>query len=206
LDRITLVVVILGVFLGLVYSLSLEASRYDLLSSETGEANSQVRGGSKRLLAEAEDGMVVTDSPVPPTKQAAGQDLGYDTEAYHDASRGPTFDDEWNTVPEAIEGAGSSQPTFIAVGDDGVLAYYVGTKTAINYSGYRLALLRFEGGAGGTLRESLESGNAVVVDETGSSLLLLVPEGWDAYLDSLLEDGTILSYEFGGLGTGLGKA
>ena len=204
-DRIAFVVVILGIFLGLVYSLSLEASRYDLLSSQTGEANSQVRGDSKRLLAEAEDGMIVTDSPVPPTKQDAGQDLGYDTEAF-DASRGPTFDDEWNTVPEAIEGAGSSQPTFIDVGDDGVLAYYLDTRTAINYSGYRLALLRFEGGTAGTLRESLESGKAVVVDETDSSLLLLVPEGWDAYLGSLLEDGTILSYEFGSLGTGLGKA
>ncbi len=198
--------IVLGVFLGLVYSLSLETSRYDLLSSQTGEANSQVRGDSKRLLAEAEDGMVVTDSPVPPTKQDAGQDLGYDTEAFHDASRGSTFDDEWNAVPDAIEGAGSSQPTFIAVGDDGVLAYYVGTKTAINYSGYRLALLRFEVGTAGTLRESLESKKAVVVDETDSSLLLLVPEGWDDYLGSLLEDGTILSYDFGSLGTGLGKA
>jgi hypothetical protein len=206
LDRTALAIIAIGVFLGLVYSLSLEVGRYNPPTTITGEANSHFRWDHTTLRSGAGDEVQYVESPAPPSKEVAGQDLGYDTEVFDDASRGATSEDKFSQDPGAGDITEVAEPTFLAVGDDGVLAYYAETKMAYNYSGYDLALVRFEAGGEGRLRQALVPSAAVIVDETDSSLLLLVPEGWEAYLDSLVKDGTLRSYELGGLGTGLGKA
>ncbi len=209
-DRTALAVIVLGVFIGLVYSLSLEASRYDLTPAIAGEGDVKSRGDSAKLLVGSENELDVFESPAPPSKEVAGQNLGYDTEVYDDAegadARGGTLWDQSNLGQETPEDIEVVRPTFLTVSDEGVLAYYADSKLAYNYSGYDLVLVRFEADTETRLRQALDSGTAIVLDETDGSVLLLLPKGSEGLLDSLIQDGIIRSYEFGGMGTGLGKA
>jgi len=200
LDRVAAVIIVLGVFLGSVYSISSQTR--DLRISPLPEAKndqSMLRSGSK--LDSSEE----YDTATPPSPKAPSQDdsnlvFDYVTEDATGEDRG--VEDaggqtlSWN--------ADAGKAVQITADSEGVTATYPDIEKRYFYEDFVVAVIILSGNS--TSGDIADEIGAIIVDEfSAESILVFLPGGSESALDSLVKEGRISSYELGGWGTGLGK-
>ena len=195
-DRLVALIIVVGIFVGSVQSVLLQTSR--------ARAAGEIGGDRGPILAEGKGGIeyggeVETVSP-PVQDESRGplQILGQGDTATK--AEGTDQAQKWDFV-----GMGGGVNAYVSGDDQGIMTTY--PEKRVLYLGYSLVLVRLNAGQSPVgIYDALAALRAVVVDEMGESMSVLVPSDAEPQLASLVVNGTISSYELGGWGQGLGKA
>lgn len=194
-DRIVVLIIVVGIFVGSVQSILLQASR-----TRTAQ---EVVGDRGAILAEGKGGMDY--GGVLETVQAPRQDEVRGLQTLGDGNAPTKTEGADQTQKWDVVGTGGGVDAYVSGDDQGIMITYPDKR--VLYVGYCLVLVKLNPGQNpadtygilGALR-------AVVVDEMGESMSILLPSDAEPQLASLVGNGTILSYELGGWGRGFGKA
>ncbi len=194
-DRIVAFIILVGIFVGSVQSVLLQASRARTAEEVVGDRGSILAeqkgtmdfgGGLETIEAPTQDevpGLQTLGDGNAPTK-AEGADQAR----------------KWDVL-----GTGGGVDAYVSGDDQGIMTTYPDRR--VLYLGYSLVLVKLNPGQSPTDTYGvLGALRAVVVDEMGESMSVLVPSDAEPQLALLVGNGTIQSYELGGWGRGLGKA
>lgn len=188
-------IIVLGIFVGSVQSVLLQASR----ARTAGEI-----AGDTSILAEQKGDMDFgggVETVQAPTQDEVRNQLKTLCEGNTPSTLGAADESQqWEVV-----GMGGGVNAYVSSDGQGITTTYPDKR--VLYLGYSLVLIKLNPGQSpaGTY-DVLAALRAVVVDEMGQSMSVLLPSGAEPQLASLVGNGTISSYELGGWGSGLGKA
>ena len=196
-DRTTAVIIVLGIFLGSIYSFAYHREGIGLPPLSGDENNVlQERSGSKLMKAqEAGEWSPPPRAPTPDDDTLAmgvedvevftnPQNALKNASDFHEISAGGVYD--------------------IVTSPDGVSATHPDIEKRYFYENYVAVMVVLTGDSGP--QELANQLGAVIAEEFEQKILIFLPEGSEQELDVLVRDGRIYSYEIGGWGTGLGKA
>jgi hypothetical protein len=201
LDRTAVVIITLGVFLGSVYSIASQTR--DLRISPLPEAKNDQSMLRSSSILDAPDGYTTATPPSPkaPSQDDSNLVFDYVTEAATGEGRGAE-----DAGKDTLSGnADAGEVVQITTDADGVTATYPEVERRYFYEDFVAAVIVLSGNS--TSRDIAVEIGAIIVDEFSTGrVLVFLPGGSESALDSLVNEGSITSYELGGWGTGLGKA
>jgi len=190
LEKTVLVLILLGVFVGSVSSMTSISSRVHPKRLESGQAMIAAKDRSLELTG----GEAYVE--VGPPEGDAFEKLGIET-----TSRTPEAliqeDNQWGAL--AVDSSVSHLGRGILVNDlsgGGVL-----------YVNYSVVMVKLPpGGNLGDAERAVQNLGGVLIDEWEERMAVLLPSGALGQMDDLVAHGAIESFEAGGFGSGFGKA
>jgi len=196
LDRLVAAIIVLGLFAGSVQSILLYGLRCRG-TTEAVEDRTLILAGEKGAF-EQEGGFERVQAPIADEARGALKDLG-------ESALVTKLGGEGEAQGYEVVGMNGGVDALVSADGGGIATTYPDRRVV--YVGYVLVLLRLGPGVSPVgIHDLLAACRGVAVDEMGQSMSILVPAWMDDRLAALVENGTLLSYETGGWGSGIGRS